>query len=109
MDINFDDVVHEIKTVSDKTVKLLSKTRRLIDTLDDQTRIVVEHMTRIKKMLGFNEKKCPVCMSDISPPNYCLDPCHHMFCGSCSSNSLRLPAKCFVCRQPVVARFKVFI
>jgi hypothetical protein len=106
---NFEDLVHEIKHFSDKTVKILTKTRRLIDTLDDQTRIVVEHMDRIKKILGVDNKRCPVCMSSVNTPNFCVDPCHHMFCGSCSSKCLRPPSKCFICRQPVVARFKVFI
>ena len=106
---NIDDVVHEIKNMSDKTMKLLTKTRRLIDNLDDQARVVMEHMTKIKKMLGVEDKKCPVCASEINPPNYCLDPCHHMFCGSCSSKCLRPPAKCFICRQLVVARFKIFL
>ena len=56
---NLDDVVHEIKNMSDKTMKLLTKTRRLIDALDDQARVVVEHMTKIKNMLGVEDKEMP--------------------------------------------------
>ena len=106
---NFDDVVHEIREMSEKTSKLITKTRKLIDTLDHETRIVVDHMGRIKKILGLEDsKKCPICMTEV--PTYCVDPCHHLFCSTCSLRCIRPPsARCFSCRQPVTGRFKIYI
>ena len=102
-----ESVLDEINTMSDKTDELIAKTRKLIGALDAETKMVKEHMKRIKGILGCEEKVCSICCK--GTPNHVIDSCHHIFCNKCCSKMLNTPPrKCFVCRSPVLAYFKIF-
>ena len=104
---NFEDLVSEIQGLSEKAARLVSRTKRVVDSLENQTKVVLDQMQKIKKTLGIQEKVCPICANRC--PTHCVDTCHHMYCYSCASRCLRPPSKCFVCRQTVTAIFKVFV
>ena len=106
MAANLDEVISGIRDISDKTAKLVSRTRRLIDVLDLQTQTVLDSMVRIKGILGIDEKLCPICTAN--PPTHCIDTCHHLYCHACCKKALRA-GKCFICRGEVTAMFKVFL
>ena len=102
-----DSVVDEISVLGDKAEELLTKTQKLIFTLDSETKKMRLHMSRIKKLLGFEEKRCPICAKGV--PDHCLESCHHCFCRTCASRMLNAPPrKCFICRGNVLASFKIF-
>ena len=107
-DFKLDEAFAEIDKLSKKTHELICKSRELVATLDDETRLVKKHISKIKQILGFEEKQCPICCE--RNPNYCIDRCHHLFCRQCASRMLNVdPRQCFVCRQAVHAMFKVYV
>ena len=102
----FEDAIEEIKQLSEKSHALVTKTRKLIANLESETKSVQRHMDKIKKILGFEEKTCPVCSGR---PDHCIEKCHHLFCKTCASRMLNHPPRqCYVCRSPVLAMFKIF-
>ena len=50
-----------------------------------------------------NEPVCTICISE--PVVYCMNPCGHTYCQSCS---LRHAGGCFVCRTPVKDKIRIF-
>jgi hypothetical protein len=106
MTTNIEDAISEIRGMSEKTSKLVSRTKRLIEVLDTQTNAVIESMSRVKSVLGIEEKLCPICCKE--QPTHCIDTCHHLYCHICCRKALR-SGKCFICRQEVTAMFKVFL
>ena len=101
-----DKVVSEFDYLSEKAQELGAKTRKLILTLDTQTKILRDSSNKIKELLGVELSLCSICMREL--PNYCVDQCHHVFCRSCSNRALRAQ-KCHTCRSPVVSIFKIYI
>ena len=106
MAANIDDAVAQIRALSEKTNKLVSRTRRLLEILDTQTQVVSESLSRVKTVLGVDEKLCPICCKEEA--HHCIDTCHHMYCHACCHKALR-SGKCFICRKDVTAMFKVFL
>ena len=102
----FEDAVEEIKLLSEKSHALVTKTRKLITNLESETKSVQRHLEKIKKILGFQDTKCPICSGR---PDHCLENCHHLFCKTCASRMLNHPPRqCYVCRAPVLAIFKIY-
>jgi len=102
-----DHVVEEIVDMGEKAEQLLVKTRKLIITLEHEAKRLQHHMSRIKTMLGFETKVCTICAKGI--PDHVVDHCHHVFCEQCASRMMNIaPRKCFVCRSPVIAMYKIF-
>ena len=102
----FDTLVLELKTVAEKSNKLMSRTKRLCENLDNETKHLMETMGRIKKILGIEDKLCPICCRD--KPLFCIDICHHLMCELCAKRCLR-STKCYICRANATAIFKIFI
>ena len=97
----------ELRKLNEKTDRILSKTRKLIQELDCEAQLVMEHVNKVKSMLGIPESHCCICFKQ--EPTHCMDPCHHVLCYDCANKCLRSSArKCFVCRQPVTSIFKVY-
>ena len=106
MAANIDEAVAEIRQLSEKANKLVSRTRRLLEVLDTQTKVVVESIARVKSVLGVDDNLCPICCKE--PAIHCIDTCHHMYCHACCHKALR-SGKCFICRKEVTAMFRVFL
>ena len=101
-----DAAIRELKKMNEKTDKLLSRTRKLIQEIDSEAQLVIEHVNRVKQLLGLTETHCCICFK--AEPSHCLEPCHHVFCYDCANKCLRNSArKCFVCRQAVTS-IKIF-
>ena len=103
---DLDSVLTEIDGLSEKTHELVSRTRRLISTLDTQTKIIRESTSKVKEMLGVETKLCSICAKDAL--THCVDNCHHVYCRSCCLVALR-SQRCHICRAPVVSMFKIFM
>ena len=103
---NLDELVFEVHELTEKSARLMSKSKRLLENIDNQCELVVKHSHKLKKLLG-TVKPCPICCKDSSNPDYCIDICHHIMCEACAKRCLR-SEKCFICRSNVNAIFKVF-
>ena len=102
-----DVALTELGRLNEKTDKLLSHTRKLIQDLDSEARAVKDHLKRVKQMLGIPETACCICFKQ--EPTHCLDSCHHVFCYACATKCLRSSSKkCFICRQVVNSIFKIY-
>ena len=106
MGTNFDDVVYEIHTMSERTSKVVEKTRKLINMLDEQTKILIQSKKKIQAMLNIKDRTCSICQE--REATHCVGLCGHTYCRSCASRSLRSPSKCFICREPVSTMFKIY-
>jgi hypothetical protein len=58
---------------------------------------------RIISSAGANEPLCSVCISE--PVGYCVAPCGHTFCQTCSR---RQTMQCFICRGQIRERVKLY-
>jgi hypothetical protein len=85
---------NEIEECYGSLIKAYRKFLLLRDIL--QTRRIIEST--------LSEPLCSICFTDTI--QYVLNPCGHSFCGGCVKRQL---AQCYICRQAVKDRVKIYI
>lgn len=103
--MNVEATIREVRGLTEKYNKLLSKSKSLITNMDGHVQHVTEHLSEIKKLLGLESVTCSICCKD--KITHCVDECRHCFCETCARRCMR--GRCMVCRANVTAIYKIFL